>query len=127
MSDFIFELNNAISGKKLAGFQDEAKKGSKGSLTAKKYAYKIIEVEVDGILRTGKVGMDLKKELKEGKAWYKKYDSDFFLSSYQNYKDGKVTKDKLIKGILSNPMGDDPSKTHEQYYMEQFKSLSGGK
>jgi hypothetical protein len=53
MSDFLFELNNAIRGPQLLGLQTEAAKGTKTKLTAKQYAYKILELEVEGMIRTG--------------------------------------------------------------------------
>jgi hypothetical protein len=125
MSDFLFELNNAIRSPALAEIHAEGAKGSKGKLTAKTYAYKKVEQEVEGMLRTGKVWFETKKTMGGGKE-LDKYDADFFLGEYNAFKAGKKTKDDIIKAVLAsaNPAN---NKTHEQMYMEQYAALSGGK
>ncbi len=125
MSDFLFEINNAIRSPAFAALDAEAKKGSKGSLTAKTYAYKKCEQEVEGMLRLGEVWFETKKTMTGGKA-LDKYDADFFLGEYNAFKAGKKSKDDIIKTILAgaNPAN---NKTHEQIYMEQYVEVSGGK
>src|SRR4029078_2952866 len=60
MSDFLFELNNALRAPKFAELNKEAAKGSKGSLTAKQFAYKNVEQEVEGMLRLGEIWFETK-------------------------------------------------------------------
>jgi Domain of unknown function (DUF4157) len=128
MSDFLFELNNALRAPKFAAIDTEATKGSKGSLSAKDYAYKTVELEVEGMLRLGEIWFEMKKGGPKGGEW-DKYDADFFLSEYKAFKDGKKTKDDMIKNVLKRvySSGKDKGKSVEQFYMEEYKSLSGGK
>jgi hypothetical protein len=126
MSDFLFELNNAIRAPKLAGFQKEAAKGTKSKLTAKQYAYNMLEQEVEGMLRTGEIWFDMKKSLPKDPK-YDVYDSDFFLASYKSVKEGKKTKDDIVKDLLKSPSGVDKTKTHEQFFIDQFNDLQAGK
>jgi hypothetical protein len=125
-SDFLFELNNAIRGPKLAKLEQEAAKGSAGKLNAKAYAREKVELEVEGMLRTGKIWFEMKKKLGGGKQ-FDKYDNDFFLLQYEAFKAGKKTKDDIVKDVLRWKSGAEPTKTTEQYYMDQYNRLSGGK
>jgi hypothetical protein len=127
-SDFLFELNNAIRRGKLAEIHALAKKGKTGSLTAKEYARQKVAVEVEGMLRTGQIWAEMKKKAPKGENW-DKYDHDFFLASYEAFRDGKKTKDEIIDSILKQvyPEGVNKGKTIEKHYMEQYEELSGGK
>jgi hypothetical protein len=126
VSDFLFELNNAIRSERLAGVEKEALKGSKGKLTAKDYAYKKVEIEVEGMLRTGEVWFNMKAKLGTDPKW-DKYAGDFFLAEYKEYKDGKKSKDDIIKDVLNRSSSAAPGKTTEQMYMDQYNDISGGK
>ena len=53
MRDFLFELNNALRAPKFAELAKEAAKGSHGQYTAKQYAQRIVELEVEGMSPTG--------------------------------------------------------------------------
>lgn len=127
MSDFLFELNNAIRAPKFQKIHSEAAKGSKGSLTAKTYAYQKVEQEVEGMLRLGQVWFEVKKQAK-GKEW-DAHDGEFYLSEYQEFKKGKKTKDDIIKDVLGRKYteGASAGKTVEAFYTEQYEQLSGGK
>jgi hypothetical protein len=128
MSDFLFELNNALRAPKFAAIDTEAAKGSKGTLSAKDYAYKTVELEVEGMLRLGEIWFEMKKTGPKSGEW-DKYDADFFLSEYKAVKDGKKTKDDTIKDVLKRVRNHEPHPewTVEQYYMDAYKSLSGDK
>ena len=128
MKGFLFELNNAIRKPKFEVLDTEATKGTKGSLTAKDYAYKNVELEVEGMLRLGEVWFETKKASKSPKEW-NKYDEEFYLSEYEAYKAKKKSKDDIIKSVLkrSYPAGVYKGQTVEQKYMEDYKDLSGGK
>ncbi len=128
MKGFLFELNNAIRKPKFKVLDIEATKGTKGSLTAKDYAYKTAEQEVEGMLRTGEIWFEMKKASGSPKEW-DKYDADFYLSEYQAFKAKKKSKDDIIKDLLKRvyPSGVNKGKTVEQFYMEEYSSLAGGK
>ena len=128
MRDFLFELNNALRAPKFAALTQEATKGSKGTLTAKDYAYKMAEQEVEGMLRLGSIWFETKKTMPKGAAT-DAYDPPFFLSDYQAVKDGKKTKDDVVKDVLKRvyDTGTLKGKTVEQYYMEAYARVSGGK
>ena len=128
MSDFLFELNNAIRSPKLAELQKEAAKGTAGKLTAKDYALKTVEQEVEGMLRLGEIWFETKKTLSKDAKW-DKYDADFYLSEYNAFKSGKKTKDGIVNDVLKRvyDTGSLKGKTVEHNYMEQYTQLSGGK
>jgi Domain of unknown function (DUF4157) len=128
MSDFLFELNNAIRAPKIAALAAEAAKGSTGTLTARDYAYKIVEQEVEGMLRLGETWFKLKTTGGAHPEW-DKYDRDFFLAEYEAVKAGRKTKDDIIRDVLGRvyETGTLRGKTVEQNYMEQYNRLSGGR
>jgi len=125
-SDFIFELNNAVRRPNFAKVDSDVAKGKKGPLTAKEYAKQKVELEVEGMLRSGEIWFEMKKSAPHGQNW-DKYDSDFFLAQYKAFHDGKKTKDQLVQEALAWTSGLNKGKTAEQFYMEQYQQLSGGK
>ena len=56
------------------------------------------------------------------KSW-DKYDQQFFLTEYQSFKEGKKTKDDIVKDVLRRvyDTGTLRGKTVEQTYMEQYE------
>jgi hypothetical protein len=128
MRDFLFELNNALRSAKFAALTAEAAKGTKGSLTAKDYAYKMAEQEVEGMLRLGEIWFETKKSMPKGPKT-DVYNNPFFQSDYEALKSGKKTKDDIVKDVLKRvyDTGTLKGKTVEQYYIEAYQSLSGGK
>ncbi|HVG20468.1 MAG TPA: DUF4157 domain-containing protein [Blastocatellia bacterium] len=128
MRSFLFELNNAIRDPIYAELAREAAKGSAGTLTAKEFARRIVEQEVEGMLRLGGVWFEMKKELGGGKE-LDKYDEEFYLSQYKDYTAGKKTKDDIVKEVLRwvYPGGNDKGKTIEQAYMDKYNEQSKGK
>jgi hypothetical protein len=128
MNAFLFELNNGLRQSKFAELSKDAVKGTKGPLTPQAFAYKTVEQEVEGMLRLGQVWFDMKKARGKEQEWAK-YDNDFYQTEYKAYKDGTKTKDDIIKDVLQRKYtaGVDKGKTVEQYYMEEYKRISGGK
>lgn len=123
MSDFLFELNNAIRFTPFNKLRAEAKKGSKGSLNAKTYARRVVELEVEGMLKSGEVWLKMKQEAgKEKDKTWSAYDRHFYLAQYESYQAGKLTKDDIIDGVLQSKYsdGNDAGKTVEQFYMAQY-------
>lgn len=128
MRDFLFELNNAVRKPKFDVLDKEATKGSTGTLNAKTYAYKTVELEVEGMLRLGKIWFEIKKTMPKGKKT-DDYGPQFFLPDYEAVKSGKKSKDDLVKDVLKRvyDTGDLRGKTVEQNYMKDYQDLSGGK
>jgi Domain of unknown function (DUF4157) len=128
MRDFLFELNNAIRAPKFAALAAEAVKGSTGTLTARGYAYKMAEQEVEGMLRLGETWFKLKAAGGAHPEW-DAYDQKFFLSEYEAVKAGKKTKDEIVRDVLQRvyETGTLRGKTVEQYYMDAYNRVSGGK
>lgn len=128
MRDFLFELNNALRAPKFAELTKEATKGSKGTLSASQYAYKMVEQEVEGMLRLGEIWFETRKTApKDPKTDV--YNAPFFLPDYEAVKNGKKTKDDLVKEVLKRvyDTGTLKGKTVEQYYTEYYEKFSGGK
>jgi len=128
MCDFLFELNNALQAPRIAALVAEAAKGSAGTVTAKQHAYKRAEGEVEGMLRLGEIWFETKKTAPRGSI-PSKYDAPFRLADYEAVKNGKKTKDDLVKDVLSRvyDTGTLKGKTVEQYYIDEYSRLSGGK
>jgi hypothetical protein len=128
MRDFLFELNNALRQPKFAELEKEGAKGSTGSLTAKQYALRNTELEVEGMIRLGEIWFETKKALGTDPKW-NKYDIHYYLSEYNAFKAGKKTKDDIVKDVLKRvyDTGTLKGKTVEQFYIEQYNELSGGK
>jgi hypothetical protein len=128
MRDFLFELNNALRAPKFMEAAQEAVKGTTGKYTAKQYAYRNAELEVEGMLRLGEIWFETKKTMpKDAKT--ETYNAPFFLPDYLAVKEGKKTKDDLVKDVLKRvyDTGTLKGKTVEQYYMEMYQRYSGGK
>jgi hypothetical protein len=128
MRDFLFELNNAIRAPKFAALTVEAVKGSTGTLTAREYAYKMAEQEVEGMLRLGETWFKLKATGGPHPGW-DAYDQKYFLSEYEAVKAGKKTKNDIVNDVLHRvyETGTLRGKTVEQYYMDAYNTVSGGK
>jgi hypothetical protein len=64
-----------------------------------------------------------------GGAELNQYDNSFFLSDYQRVSGGTATKDALVRNVLSRTYdtGTLRGKTVEQYYMEAYRQVSGGR
>jgi hypothetical protein len=128
MRDFLFELNNAMREPTYAKLAREAEKGSAGQLTAKEFARQIVEQEVEGMLRLGKTWVEMKKGFGGGTE-FDKYDKDFFLVEYNDYTEGRKTKDDIVNDTLKvvYQVGEDAGKTVEQHYIDEYNKKSGGK
>jgi hypothetical protein len=122
MSDFLFELNNAIRAPAFAALDKQA---GAGTIEAKQYAHDVVAQEVDGMLRLGKVWFESKKALGSGKG-LDKYDADFFLSQYDAFVKGTKSREDIITAVLKSTYntGVDAGKTAEQYYMEQYAKMA---
>jgi hypothetical protein len=128
MSDFLFELNNAIRGPKYAALAATAAAGKKTDrVAAKKYAHDTIEGEVEGMLRLGDIWFETKAKYLGKKAHeFDQYDRNFYLSEYKSFKDRKKTKNDIINDVLQRKYdtGTLKGKTTEQAYIEQYEGLA---
>ena len=128
MSDFLFELNNAIHQPRFAALKAAAAAGAKTDATAaKKYAYDNVEAEVEGMLRLGEVWFETKAKYLGNKAHdFDQYDREFFLAEYKSFKDRLKTKDDIVKDVLARTYetGAIRGKTTEQFYIEQYQGLA---
>jgi len=128
ISDYLFELNNAVRKPQFDKIHEEGAKGSTGKLTAEQYATQKVVLEVEGMLRLGEIWVEMRKGKGDGPE-LDKYDGEFYRAEYKAYKDGTKTKDDLVQSVLSRTYtsGADAGKTVKQYYMDQYKQISGGK
>lgn len=127
MSDYLFELNNAVRAPKFDVLRKEAAKGAKGTLTNASYARKVVELEVEGMLKLGEVWLEMKKSAgKEEDATWKAEDHHFYLEQYKAYKDGTKTKDDIVNDVLHSryTQGHSAGKTVEENYKDQYDSIS---
>jgi hypothetical protein len=121
MSDFLFELNNAI---RAPAFAKLHKNAAAGSIDAKKYAHDILAQEVEGMLRFGQVWFETKKAMGGGKE-LDKYDFDNYQTEYNAFLKGTKTKEDIVTDVLKwvYTEGVDAGKTHEQFYVEEYNKL----
>jgi hypothetical protein len=121
MGDFVFELKNAMNRPRSTALMGRAKRRQ---ITAKQYAYKMVELEVEAMLQTGKIWFGMRRSFARGAGW-RKYDKAFYLSAYKAFKAGRKTKHDLVWAALKRVYrgGLFIGWTVERYYMEQYRSL----
>ena len=79
-----------------------------------------IEVEVDGILSTGAIWLELKAT---GGATLDEYDKHFFAAEAEAVKTGAKTKAQIVDEVLQWRNINAASKTNQRWYMEQYDQL----
>ncbi len=121
MSDFVFEINNAMRDKQFKGV---GKSGKKRKITAKQYAYKMVMLEIEAKLSTGMIWSKMRQKGYRARKW-SKYDREFYLKSYKAFKAGKKTKHQITKEALKRTYktGNFAGWTVERYYMAQYQHL----
>jgi hypothetical protein len=114
MSDFLFELNNAIRAPQFARIQADA---TAGTIDARQYARRTVEQEVDGMLRLGEIWFEMKRA-RGGSDW-DRYDGDFYQAEYQDFRARRRTRDDIVTTVLGRvyPSGAHAGKTVEQFYI----------
>lgn len=125
MKGFLFEINNAVRHPR---FADVSKRAAEGKLTAAQYARSKIELEVEGMLRMGKIWMEVKGLLGGGKE-LDKYDAGYYLTEHRDVAAGRKTAADIATdvGKRKYTAGTNVGKTVEQFYMEQFEATYGKK
>ena len=127
MSDFLFELNNAIRNDRFRANHIAAVKGGlgkAGGIDATTYARRTVEIEVVVMLQTAELWLAAKKEGgKEGDATWAAHDTHFYVQQYELYKAGKISKDQITTNVLKSryPQGVDGGMTVEEFYMKQYE------
>ena len=128
MSDFLFELNNAIHQPRFAALKAAAAGGAKTDATAaKKYAHDNVEAEVEGMLRLGEVWFETRRSIWAARRTTSTmYDQEFYLAEYKSFKGRLKTKDDIIGSFWRVPTrtGTIRGKTIEQFYIEQYQGLA---
>jgi hypothetical protein len=119
MSDFLFEINNAARADRLAQIHKDA---LAGSINAKTYARRKIEVEVEGILSTGAIWA----AFKGSDATLDQYDVTFYLKQHEEFKSGKKAKEQIVDDVLQWRSIAGAAWTNERYYMDQYEKLRSG-
>jgi hypothetical protein len=125
MKGFLFEINNAVRSPR---FADVSKRAKEGKLTADQYARSKIELEVEGMLRMGKVWAATKAVMGGGKD-LDKYDALYYLAEHLDVEAGKKTAADIAAdvGKRKYEAGTNVGKTVEQFYVEQFNAIYGKK
>ena len=116
---FLMELTNAMNKTRAAAVEADI-----GKLNAKEFARRIVEIEVDGMLRLGKDWTGIKKDL-GGHELFNEYDNAFYMAEYTAFRDKKKSKKDIVDEVLQwKPTYDNPKdKTTEQAYIDQYNEL----
>jgi hypothetical protein len=120
MNGFLFELNNAMREPQFRAIGADV---AAGKIDARQFARRVVEHEVDGMLRLGEVWFEMKKA-RGGTDW-DKYDANFYQQEYQDFLAKRKTRDDIVTDALKRvyPAGANAGKTVEQYYIEEYARL----
>jgi hypothetical protein len=121
LSDFLFELNNAI---RHPAFGALARGATAGTITKPDYARRNVEQEVEGMLRLGAVWADVKATMGGGRE-LNRYDAPNYMKELQDVRAGRRTQAQIVQDVLNRTYteGELRGKTVRQYYEQQWQSL----
>lgn len=121
MSDFLFELNNAIRRPAFAALDARA---TAGTITARQYARSVVEQEVEGMLRLARVWLDSKRAQGGGRR-LDRYDAENYVPEYRQVESGRLTRAQLVDEVLRRryTTGVDRGRTAAEVYMRQYRDL----
>jgi predicted RNA-binding protein with TRAM domain len=121
--DYLFEINNAVRQPRFAAVSESARQGN---LTADQFADRYTALEVEGMLRLGRVWTSLKADLGGGHD-LDRYDNGFFFGEYNAVASGAKTEAQLDTEVGNRRYESGPSrgKTVHQYYIDQFNASYG--
>ena len=121
LSDFLFELNNAIRHPALGRLTRDA---IAGTVTKGDYATKVVEQEVQGMLRLGAVWKDVKATMGGGRE-LNRYDAPNYLKELNDVTAGRRTQAQIVQDVLNRTYteGTLRGKTVRQNYETQWESL----
>jgi hypothetical protein len=121
LSDFLFELNNAIRHPALGRLTTDA---AAGRVTKADYATKVVEQEVQGMLRLGAVWKDVKATMGGGRE-LNRYDAPNYLKELNDVRTGRRTEAQIVQDVLGRTYteGTLRGKTVRQNYEAQWETL----
>ena len=121
LSDFLFELNNAIRQPALSGLAQQA---SAGTIDARGYARGVVGQEVQGMLRLASVWLDVKATMGGGHE-LDRWDAPNYVREYRDVQAGRRTEADIVTAVLGTryTQGALRGKTTEQNYMDQATQL----
>jgi hypothetical protein len=121
LSDFLFELNNAIRHPALDAITDDARHAR---VTKADYATKVVEQEVQGMLRMGTVWADVKATMGGGRE-LDRYDAQNYMQELRDVRAGRKTQAQIVQDVLGRTYteGSLRGKTVRQNYEAQWDTL----
>ncbi len=121
LSDFLFELNNAIRHPALGAITTGAQRGT---VTKADYATKVVEQEVQGMLRMGTVWADVKASMGGGRE-LDRYDAQNYMQELREVRAGRKTEAQIVQDVLGRTYteGTLRGKTVRQNYEAQWDTL----
>jgi hypothetical protein len=121
LSDFLFELNNAIRQPAISALANQA---SQGTIDARAYARGIVGQEVQGMLRLAQVWLDVKATMGGGHD-LDRWDAPNYVRDYRDVQAHRRTEADIVTSVLGTPytQGTGRGRTPEQVYMEQARQL----
>ena len=121
LSDFLFELNNAIRHPALGALATGA---AAGTVTKPDYARKVVEQEVQGMLRLGAVWADVKATMGGGRE-LNRYDAANYMKELGDVRAGRRTEAQIVQDVLNRTYTEGAlrGKTVRQNYEAQWDTL----
>ena len=121
LSDFLFELNNAIRHPALSALHGEATAGTVGRSD---YARRVVEQEVQGMLRLGAVWSDVKATMGGGRE-LNRYDAPNYMTELRDVRAGRRTEAQIVQDVLNRTYtaGTNRGRTVRQTYEAQYDTL----
>jgi hypothetical protein len=79
------------------------------------------------MLRLGSIWFEMRRDLPTRER--ERYDPEFYQSEYNEFRAGRKTQGDIVNDVLRRTYttGVNRGKTVEQFYMEQYEELSGGR
>jgi hypothetical protein len=121
LSDFLFELNNAIRAPAFRALERDA---AAGRVNRGDYARRNVEQEVQGMLRLAEVWQDVKATMGGGRE-LDRYDAPNYLRELADVRAGRRTQAQIVDDVLARVYteGSDRGKSVRQFYEAQYDTL----
>jgi hypothetical protein len=121
LSDFLFELNNAIRKPQYEELETQARNGT---IQKPDFIRGVAELELQGAFKLGAIWSEVKQTQGSKLKNADQYDNEFYLADYQSIESG-MDRNDLIDDIIKRTYGNGAfnGKTFEQRYGDLFDSL----
>jgi hypothetical protein len=121
LSDFLFELNNAIRHPAFGRLTADARAGR---VTRGDYATRVVEQEVEGMLRLGAVWADVKATQGGGRE-LDRYDAPNYMTELRDVRAGRRTQAQIVQDVLNRRYTEGAlrGRTVRQNYEEQYDRI----